>query len=132
MNRFVTYFSSFAVLIAIIAGLYFSGSPGEQRKIRIDEQRIQDLTRISRAISAYSEQHNRLPADTSEIVDGQRMRSLPTDPETGSAYGYEKLDTYIYRLCAVFSTASIKRNSGDFWAHEPGMQCFKFETNPGG
>lgn len=132
ITRFAAISSSIAVIGAVLAGLYFSGSPSEQRRLRIDERRVQDLTRISRAITGHWKKYSRLPTNLLVLADGQRMRSLPTDPETGASYTLESLGTHSYRLCAEFSIASEERSSEDFWAHENGLQCFEFELESDG
>ena len=67
---------------------------------------------------------DRLPTELSEVVDGQTMRRLPTDPESETNYEYEIADESAYRLCAEFSAASEAGRIDDFWSHSMGRQCF--------
>ena len=130
MNRLITIASSATVIIAVLAGLYLSGSPGEQRLLRLDERRISDLRQLSNAISSYWERAGRLPQDLAVLVDGQRLRSLPADPLTDIVYAYEITDVDSYRLCAEFSRASLQTMPEDFWAHPAGQRCFELEVGP--
>lgn len=125
-SRLVAIASSIIVIGAVMAGLYISGSPGEQRLKRLDDRRIADLSRLSRATNSYWMKSDHLPINLFSLVDGQRMRSLPTDPETQVQYPYEIIDSDSYRLCAEFSRASAESASDDFWSHLAGLQCFDF------
>lgn len=129
-NKLITIVASGTVVIAVVAGLYLSGSPGEQRLTRIDERRVGDLRQLSSTISIYWKDSGRLPADLPVLVDGQRLGSLPTDPQTGMVYIYEIVDMNSYRLCAGFSRPSIQKTSEDFWAHPAGMHCFDLGVGP--
>jgi hypothetical protein len=129
-TRLLTIVSSATVIIAVVAGLYLSGSPGEQRLLRLDERRVSDLLRLSFTISNYWDETARLPAELAALVDGQRLRSVPKDPQSGAAYTYEIADVDSYRLCAEFARASLETVSGDFWAHPAGPHCFELSTTP--
>jgi len=130
INRLAALASSITVIGAVLVGLYFSGSPAEQRLLRIDERRVQDLIGISQAKNGYWERFDRLPENLQILVDGQRMRSFPSDPETGASYIFQSLDDYSYRLCVEFSVSTTALNANDFWAHEADFHCFEFEFDP--
>jgi hypothetical protein len=127
--RLIAIVSSVTVIIAVLAGLYLSGSPAEQRLLRLDERRVSDLLQLSSAISSYEEQSARLPAELAALVDGQRLRCVPKDPASGAAYTYEILDMDSYRLCAEFARASLQAVPEDFWAHPAGLHCFELNEN---
>ena len=129
-GKLIAIGASIAVATAVLAGLYLSGSPREQRLLKLDDNRINGLLQLSGAIARYWEQTRQLPPDLAILVDGQRLRSLPVDPETGAMYSYEIIDTDLYRLCAEFSNTSLKTASEDFWAHEDGRQCFEVSAGP--
>jgi len=126
VNKASALFGSLTVAIAVISGLYLGGSPGEQRLVRFDEHRVQDLQILSRAIERRWDKTERLPQELDELVDGQRLKSIPLDPSTGSGYVYESISINAYRLCADFSKSSVNPQPNDFWAHESGFQCFAF------
>lgn len=138
VHRIAAITSSAVVLVLVLAGLYFSGLPQEQRLLRIDERRVNDLIRISMAITDYRQRHGRLPGELADLVDGQRLRSLPADPETGALYGFTASepalqDSHSYELCADFSRASVNSSAGttapnDFWNHGAGRHCFLLDA----
>ena len=130
ITRILTIASSAIVVIAVVAGLYLSGSPGEQRLLRLDERRVSDLLQLSYTISNYWDETSRLPAELAALVDGQRLRSVPQDPQSGAAYTYEISDVDTYRLCAEFARASLQRVPSDFWAHPAGSYCFELSVTP--
>lgn len=130
INKWAAMISSVAVIAAIVAGFYVSGSPGVQRQLRIDERRVEDLERISSAISRYWENYKLKPDNLMVLVDGQHLSSLPEDPETGAAYSFESIDDLSYSLCAVFSMASEETSTEHFWHHKAGEQCYEFNLEP--
>jgi hypothetical protein len=130
ITRLLRIVSTAIVIIAVLAGLYLSGSPGEQRLLRLDERRVSDLLQLSYTISTYWDESARLPAGLSDLVDGQRLSSVPEDPQSGTVYSYETVDTDSYRLCAEFARGSSQPITGDFWEHPAGPHCFELSTTP--
>ena len=63
VNRITAIVSSAVVIVAIAAGLYLGGSPGEQRMVRMDERRVQDLNQLANAVQIYWQQQDELPAN---------------------------------------------------------------------
>jgi hypothetical protein len=128
-TRFLAIVSSITVACAVLAGLYLSGSPTEQRLLRLDERRVSDLMQLSFAIRSYQEQSAKLPTELAVLVDGQRLRSVPKDPASSVTYTYEIMGANAYRLCAEFARASLQTESEDFWAHPAGAHCFDLMLN---
>ncbi|MEL7535935.1 MAG: hypothetical protein AAFM91_02625 [Pseudomonadota bacterium] len=126
----VTAIAAFVVAVGI--GLYFSGSPGEQRQLRFDQQRITHLKRVKNSIDAYWRTHRSLPARVDADVIGLSLGQIPRDPETNTEYHYEVTGDNAYRLCAVFVLASPEHGADDFWAHDIGRQCFDFRVTESG
>ncbi|HCP49026.1 MAG TPA: hypothetical protein DIT73_02265, partial [Gammaproteobacteria bacterium] len=102
VNGFAFWTSSCAVTLVLIASFVISGSPGEQRLVRLDELRIAHLVQLTEAVDDYWEAQDELPLKMSELLDGRRLSRMPSDPETGLAYEYEQLDPTSYQLCASF------------------------------
>ena len=127
LPRVAALASAAVVTVAIVTGLYLSGTPAQQRQYRIDERRIQDLTRLSSTLEIHWRRTGRLPAELAQLVDGQRLREMPTDPETAAQYSYEILDSNKYQLCADFTAPSEENRGANFWAHEAGRWCYRFE-----
>jgi hypothetical protein len=113
MHRIAAAISTTVVIVALIAGLYLSGSPSEQRLLRLDERRVDDLKQI---------------AITLERLDGRRLNQLLVDPETGHDYDYAHT-TDTFRLCAVFNRPSEEAETMQFWQHPAGQHCFDFDTS---
>lgn len=120
--------SAVVVVAAVVAGLVVSGSPGEQRLRRFDDQRVSDLMELSRALDSYWDTEAALPASLDLLVDGRRLTRVPVDPATDAAYEYLVDASEAYRLCADFARPSGEDARGDFWAHEAGRTCFSFRA----
>ena len=105
-SRAAALAGSLAVALAVLAGLYLGGSPASQRQVRLDKQRVRHLRNLSEAIKAHWKESERLPASLDELVDGQRLESMPLDPESETEYGFEPVTAVAYRLCANFSMAT--------------------------
>ena len=128
-DRFAAVAAAAVVAGAAAAGLFFSGSPGEQRLQRLDERRTQDLWSIAREIDGYWDRTGELPGFLDDVVvGGRRLSDVPVDPVTGESYEYDLADRAGsgYILCAVFARASEETARPDFWRHEAGRWCFSF------
>lgn len=129
------------VVLVIVAGFYLSGSPFEQRRVRFDEQRLSDLQQIQYQVTEYWIAKSALPAALADVQNPLTGFVLPTDPNTHEAYGYEKVSTLTFSLCATFDTTSesasknrdtypMKEGSMDFWDHGTGKVCFERTIDP--
>jgi type II secretory pathway pseudopilin PulG len=127
ISRYVPWFAIVAVAAAIVAGLFVSGSPGEQRARRADEQRVADLQRLSERLARHYRDARALPANLEALVDGRILTSLPHDPATGMGYEYVTTGAASYHLCADFVRESKPISADDFWAHPRGRKCFDFD-----
>ena len=110
--------------------IYVIGTPGQQRDLRLDQQRIGDLRNISNNIDTYLELNEEMPTSLFEMMGPKyHIRSIE-DPETGAPYAYRIIDGTDYELCAVFATDSPERQaerrpfSESIWDHGPGRTCF--------
>lgn len=126
-HRAAAITSAAVVSAAVIAGLYFSGSPSEQRLFRLDERRVADLQRLSGALNAYFMDTGELPADLERLLDGYRLSRLPRDPATDTTYAYAPLGERRFELCAEFSRESAHHSDESFWSHGAGRKCFEFD-----
>ncbi len=124
IHRIFALVASAAAIVVVLIGLYLSGSPGEQRLLRLDERRVQHLQILARAIDAYWEADSRLPQTLEQLIAGQRLRNMPVDPVSGESYVYQPTEPKGYRLCADFDRPSKEAKRPDFWQHESGTQCF--------
>jgi hypothetical protein len=147
------------VLAAIIGGFAIVGSPGKQRDIRFDNQRLNDLSNIQGQLINYWMTKGELPEDVELINDGLYGTVLPVDPETKAPYEYTKTTPTSFELCANFAlgTQDIKGRGefgggyyggfgmdiaypssryypgipeNDNWKHEAGRACFDRTIDP--
>ena len=125
--RFFVVGGTFAVIVAILAGLVLWGSPGDQREMGFYRERVQSLMLIAGTIKYSWQRVEKLPVDLTELVDGQRLQFMPVDPQTGHPYTYKKLDENSYRLCATFTLPSLDLTPTDFWSHQSGHKCYDFK-----
>lgn len=140
-NSTGTYGMAAVVVVVILVGFYMSGSPFEQRRIRFDEQRVNDLQSIQYQVIEFWVAKQKLPASLSEIESPLTGFSVPTDPNTKEPYGYEAKSALTFSLCADFETTSQSaqlnrptypgvRDQMDFWNHGTGRVCFDRVIDP--
>ena len=123
-----------AAVVVVVAtvgySIYVIGTPGQQRQIRLDEQRIEDLRSISRNVDRYYEFNGAMPANLFDLQGPQYSVQSIADPDTGRPYGYHLVGGVDYELCAVFNAESPERRderrsfSESIWDHGPGLTCF--------
>ena len=110
--------------------IYVVGTPGQQRNVRLDEQRIDDLRSISRNVDRYYENNGAMPANLFDLQGPQYSVRSIADPDTGRPYGYHLVGGVDYELCAVFAAERPERRderrpfSETIWDHGPGLTCF--------
>ena len=123
-----------AAVVVVVAtvgySIYVIGTPVQQRQIRLDEQRIEDLRSISRNVDRYYEFNGAMPANLFDLQGPQYSVQSIVDPDTGRPYGYHLVGGVDYELCAVFNAESPERRderrpfSESIWDHGPGLTCF--------
>ncbi|MGB5972844.1 MAG: hypothetical protein WBG38_05970, partial [Nodosilinea sp.] len=77
-----------AVAGAIAAGFWVLGTPGRQRDIAADRQRVQDISTIAQEL------HNRylnVGADNFQLPPDLEATNLQTDPLTEQPYEYKRV-----------------------------------------
>lgn len=117
-----------AVVLAtmIIFGFLHNGSPGNQRSMRADQKRLQDLGQLNSEIVARWRSSGHLP---------QHLDELPViataDPITRAAYGYHPKEDSHFELCATFDLDSHREttDNSDQWSHPPGQYCFQLDAS---
>ena len=123
-----------AVFAVMLGGLFFAGSPRQERWRRLDDQRVEALERISTSVQRFYETRRTLPDSLTTLLRLPDTFAAETlrDPETGGAYAYRALDSLAYELCAEFRIADDPGGSpaprGEFWRHGQGTTCFRFEV----
>ncbi len=140
-----------AILVAatIIAGFFIIGTPGHVRALKLDEQKVQDLSTIQSQVVYYYQQKKALPKTVADLNDSLSSFVIPSDPQTKEAYVYEATGPLTFKLCSVFSLStpdtagrgaygrpvSQPYSSGmegvsDNWQHGIGETCFERTIDP--
>jgi hypothetical protein len=137
VDKNFTLISTAAVLAAIVAGFWLLGSPGKQRLISLDSQRVQDLSSIaSQMNSDLTPINEAAPAKPLPEQLPERISDQFKDPETQVPYSYRRINDNAYELCATFALASDEKNVntqviqplGDVrWKHPAGLHCYEFD-----
>lgn len=148
------------VLGMIIWSFSVIGSPMSQRKLRIDQRRLDDLQSIQWQVISYWQQKEKLPATLDELSNPISSYTVPRDPEfqKGKIYEYQKTGAMSFELCATFdmplpqgwipgqsaggmypmatrdvavsAVAPYPGGLQDSWDHEAGRACFTRTIDP--
>lgn len=132
-GRTLVVVAGVVIAITVTVAIMQMGAPGAQRQARIDERRVQDLSRIDAAIQAHARQRDALPGTLDGLEPAVHRSLALVDPETGTAYEYAVTGPQHYRLCAVFAVDSAGQPRGDAvqgWAHPAGQHCFERRVGP--
>ena len=122
------FVSSFVVLATFIAAFFILGTPADQRTIKFDERRAQDLRSLESTVEQYAYRNNVLPATLAAAEDNVTYK----DPRTNQPYEYRVTGTTTFELCAVFEKATDEnssygyRDTSDiYFKHGAGRTCFQ-------
>jgi len=132
------------ILIAlgtIILGFVFVGSPATQRLVRLDGERVDDLSEIQNEMIFYYSLKEELPASLTDLNNSISGFEAPTDPDDQSEYQYNIISDLEFELCATFATESTDgsvqsrsmyygRSSTENWSHDIGHTCFTRTIDP--
>ncbi len=138
------------VIATIVGGFVIVGSPQKQRALRLDNQRVSDLSNIQWQVVNYWQQKGKLPATLEDMKDSISGQMIPVDPESKNKYEYVLKGAQVFELCATFSEKTIDnkyRGAGyrggyttsypiidggenDNWTHEEGRVCFPRTIDP--
>jgi len=118
--------ASAAVVAAVVAGLWAIGSPGQERRRRLDGRRVDDLRALAAAVDRYTADHRRLPASLDELLAGTRWSLDTRDPETRAPYEYRVVDDSTFEVCATYLLSLEEVGLRDKrWAHGAGWTCHR-------
>lgn len=82
------YIGIIVVIVTIVFGFLVVGSPGKQRNLRFDNQRVNDLGNIQWQVISYWQQKKTLPDKLSDLNDSISGFVIPNDPKSGLSYEY--------------------------------------------
>lgn len=136
-------------LAAIISGFFIVGTPWQARLHRYDDQKVSDLQNLQYQVLNYWQNKEKLPDSLAAAMDPLSGGTLPTDPQSGAAYGYRTDGPLTFELCANFNASSTGQNAtgrimakpasysgeggtplSDNWAHGKGDTCFTRTIDP--
>lgn len=141
---------TWAVIVIVVAAIAFgfvvAGSPQNQRTVRFDERRSQDLSSLQSQIINYWQKKNELPQNLDQVANDILGIIIPRDPKTGESYEYKVLGGLKFELCATFETSSSDQNVGGpksvpamyqypgvempTWQHNAERTCFQRTIDP--
>lgn len=109
-DRTFLAFAVLAVGLAIAAGLWATGGPGEQRARRYDEARVDELRKLAHALLCLTPVTRKHPLPEILTTSGisPSCKGLIfvdqdlLDDETGKPYRYQRVNDSSFRLCADF------------------------------
>ncbi|MBI5794018.1 hypothetical protein HZA87_02950 [Candidatus Uhrbacteria bacterium] len=135
--------SSIVVVGAIVASFILIGSPGKQRDVRMDQQRVGDLQSIQSQVLSYWIQKEVLPTTLDDLKDPFSGYEAPVDPVTGEPYTYTVKGELEFEVCASFETEVTEDGNNVYptmpyggygvtgnWAHGIGTTCFTRTIDP--
>lgn len=104
-----------AVLLALAAGFWSIGGPGQARRDRVDMQRLEELSEIAQALTCTRNDGHPAPLPETLTPDSltgycpgwaQLTRDSFVDPLTGAPYAYRRLSESRFEICAGFHDAT--------------------------
>jgi len=123
-DRSMALLSSAAVALMVVLGFLQLGPPHNQRSLRADGQRTQQLYQLANGVENYWRTHASQLPPTIDTLPGQHL-----DPITHARYEYRPLQGSQYELCATFARPSpTTENSPDIWTHPAGHHCFQIDA----
>ncbi|HAU66362.1 MAG: hypothetical protein UT30_C0001G0036 [Candidatus Uhrbacteria bacterium GW2011_GWF2_39_13] len=138
--------SSLVILGSIVASFFVIGSPAQQRNVRMDLQRVNDLQTIQSSLINYWQNKDVLPENLSLLEDDLSGYRSPMDPETKQSYEYRMIGELSFELCATFETQfdstsethsipvyyefGYGDSSFDIWSHDAEHTCFERTIDP--
>lgn len=144
--RSVNYAVGVLVVATVVAGFFIVGTPQQAHRMRLDEQRVNDLMSIQSQVTYFYQQKRVVPTSLSQLQDPLLGFVVPTDPSTGAAYEYSKTSDLAFRLCATFAEKGTYNDYGtrssvayptkpygntqDSWEHSAGRVCFERMIDP--
>jgi hypothetical protein len=129
MNRnvLVSTSATVAVIVVLVLGFRFLGSPARQHLVRGDSRTVQALAGIAQQINYAWNQSQALPANLGKISG-----IVTRDPVSGKPFLYRPKQNSEYELCATFGLDNRRlpdTNTADPWLHPRGDYCFAWDAS---
>src|SRR3546814_19715875 len=100
------------VVATVIGAIAVMGSPGEQRKLRIDEHRINDLRAIEAAVRLHRKDTGSLPEDLATLDARPGVALDLADPQTGPPYESRRDRPEAFVLFPAFAPDRHRKEGG--------------------
>ena len=147
----VGWASGVVIACALVTGFLIMGAPWDVRLYRFDDQKASDLQSIQWQVVDYWQAKGQLPGALTDLNDPISNFTVPVDPQTGVAYGYQVLKGTSFELCAAFNADTQNDSSSvtvpvsapvpmggvsagsaisDTWMHAAGQYCFLRTIDP--
>lgn len=129
VGTWLLWLAGVAVAAAVVAALLVMGSPQQQRQIRLDIVRADNLAVLQIAVRDYWREHQRLPESLAELAARPGVRLPLDDPGGHPPYRYRVVDAGRFELCATFATDTASKRGQGYrvrrdWPHGSGEHCF--------
>jgi|SRR5580704_5438153 hypothetical protein len=130
MNRNVwaTIVATGAVIVVLILGFRFLGSPARQRLVRLDARTVQALAALAQQINySWNLSGKALPSNLDKITG-----TVKKDAQSGKPFLFHPRQNSAYELCATFAADSREQpdtNTADPWLHPKGDYCFQLDAS---
>ncbi|MGA3262303.1 MAG: hypothetical protein ABSE35_25790 [Bryobacteraceae bacterium] len=122
-----------AVLVVLALGFHRLGPRANQRTIKADERRVEDLRSIAQEMRIQNLRQMPIPASVAKLR--QSTGTNLNDPVTNAPYEYHPMFGTAYELCATFATGSGAQDRWDmqprwdFWNHPKGRYCYRLDAS---
>ncbi len=146
----IAWIATAALIMIVGAEFLIVGTPGEQRRERLDQERVNNLQTLQNQVLNYWIQKEKIPQKAEELEDDISGFRVPRDPETNEPYEYRPTGALSFELCATFATdtasgaaivPSVPRpmilferkpypNGEENWDHGAGRTCFTRTIDP--
>ncbi|MET0290120.1 MAG: hypothetical protein ABW178_10885 [Pseudoxanthomonas sp.] len=130
LGRGLLVVATVLVIATVIAAIVVMGTPAQQRALRLDQRRANDLERIVETAREHADRTGALAKDLTTLATRPGLRLAIIDPDTAQPYAYTVLDARRFEVCATFSTDTAASDTGarasrnEDWLHPVGRQCF--------
>ncbi len=127
------------VIVSIVYGFNFAGTPFSQKLLKEDLARLSDMSNVKNSIDQYYEENRMLPKTLEDLVPKQ-ISKIPMDSKLQKPYEYKTVSTASYSLCTNFATDTKDQNSKEYQAnpynyendnkHSKGYDCINYKIAP--
>lgn len=130
LGRGLLVAATLVVIATIAAAIVVMGTPAQQRALRLDQRRANDLDRIVETAREHADRTGTLAPDLTTLATRPGLRLAITDPETALPYEYKVQGARAFQVCATFATdtaaddTNARASRSEDWLHPVGRQRF--------